>query len=156
MSLKSILSSYKGKLVLLLLVFTVIVFMASILFACGLGFQKRTIFLRATYMAIAVAWVVFTVRWLCLKYNFAGLWHAMMNDHYNHQEDFVRKIHRDYQDLVSKYPLAVAEYESHCWKQNPRPSTPEIMESAMAISEQDWMEREKKARSKIDEKRHKK
>ena len=107
-------------------------------------------------MAIAVALVVFTVRWLCVKYNFAGLWQGMMNDLYSHQEDFVLRIHRDYQELMSKYPLAIAEYESHCWKQDPRPSTPEIMESALAIKETEWTEREKKARKKMEEKRHNK
>lgn len=156
MNYKSILKSNRSKILLLLLVFAVIVFIASMLFACGLGFQKRTVFLRATYMLIAVAWAVFTVRWLCLKYNFAGLWRGMMNDHYSHQEDFVLKIHRDYQELVSKYPLSIAEYESHCWKQNPRPSTPEIMESALAINELEWIEREKNARKKMEEKKHKK
>ena len=80
----------------------------------------------------------------------------MINDVYSHQEDFVLKIHREYQELVSKYPMAIAEYESHCWKQNPRPSTPEIMESALAINEYEWMEREKKARKKMEEKREKK
>ena len=156
MNLKSILRSNVVRVMLMLLVFALIVYVGSILFACGLGFQKRTAFLRALYMVIAVAWVVFTVRWLCLKYNFAGLWRGMMNDVYSHQEDFVLRIHREYQELVSKYPLAIAEYESHCWKQNPRPSTPEIMESALAISEIEWIEREKKARKKIDEKREKK
>lgn len=156
MNIKSIMKSNWFKLALLLLVFVVVVFVASILFACGLGFQKRTLFLRGTYMVIAVAWVVFTVRWLCLKYDFAGLWRSIVNDVYNHQEDFVLKIHREYQELVSKYPLAIAEYESHCWKQDPRPSTPEIMESALAMSEKEWIEREKKARQKMDAKKEKK
>lgn len=156
MNLKSIMKRNGGKIALLLLVFVGIVFIGSILFACGLGFQKRTIFLRATYMLVAVAWVVFTVRWLCLKYDFAGLWRGLVSDVYSHQEDFVLKIHKEYQELVSKYPMAIAEYESHCWKQNPRPSTPEIMESALAINEKEWIEREKKARQKIDEKREKK
>ena len=138
------------------MLFVAIEFIGSMLFACGLGFQKRTAFLRAMYMVIAVAWVVFTVRWLCLKFDFAGLWRGMINDVYSHQEDFVLKIHREYQELVSKYPMAIAEYESHCWKQNPRPSTPEIMESALAINEDEWMEREKKARKKMEEKREKK
>lgn len=156
MNLKSIMKRNGGKIALLLLVFVGIVFIGSILFACGLGFQKRTIFLRAIYMLVAVAWVVFTVRWLCLKYDFAGLWRGLVSDVYSHQEDFVLKIHKEYQELVSKYPMAIAEYESHCWKQNPRPSTPEIMESALAINEKEWIEREKKARQKIDEKREKK
>ena len=156
MNIKSIMKSNWCKLALLLLVFVVVVFVASILFACGLGFQKRTLFLRGTYMVIAVAWVVFTVRWLCLKYDFAGLWRCIVNDVYNHQEDFVLKIHREYQELVSKYPLAIAEYESHCWKQDPRPSTPEIMESALAMSEKEWIEREQRARQKMDAKKEKK
>ena len=156
MNIKSVMKSNWSKLALLLAVFVVIVFAASILFACGLGFQKRTLFLRGTYMVISVAWVVFTVRWLCLMYDFAGLWRSIVNDVYNHQEDFVLKMHREYQELVSKYPLAIAEYESHCWKQNPRPSTPEIMESALSMNEKEWIEREKKARQKMDEKREKK
>lgn len=156
MNIKSIMKSNWFKLALLLLVFVVVVFVASILFACGLGFQKRTLFLRGTYMVIAVAWVVFTVRWLCFKYDFAGLWRSIVNDVYNHQEDFVLKIHREYQELVSKYPLAIAEYESHCWKQDPRPSTPEIMESALAMNEKEWIEREQRARQKMDAKREKK
>ncbi len=156
MNIKSIWKSNWCKVAMLLLLFVAIEFIGSMLFACGLGFQKRTVFLRAMYMVIAVAWVVFTVRWLCLKFDFAGLWRGMINDVYSHQEDFVLKIHREYQELVSKYPMAIAEYESHCWKQNPRPSTPEIMESALAINEDEWMEREKKARKKMEEKREKK
>jgi len=156
MSVKSVMKSNWFKIVLLLLAFSAIVLVSSMLFACGLGFRKRTFLLRGTYMAIAVALVVFTVRWLCVKYNFAGLWQGMMNDLYSHQEDFVLRIHRDYQELMSKYPLAIAEYESHCWKQDPRPSTPEIMESALAIKETEWIEREKKARKKMEEKRHNK
>ena len=156
MNIKSIWKSNWCKVAMLLLLFVAIEFIGSMLFACGLGFQKRTVFLRAMYMVIAVAWVVFTVRWLCLKFDFAGLWRGMINDVYSHQEDFVLKIHREYQELVSKYPMAIAEYESHCWKQNPRPSTPEIMESALSINEYEWMEREKKARKKMEEKREKK
>ena len=144
------------RILLLLFVFFVIIFMASILFDCGLAFRKRTIFFRLSYMLIAVLWVFFTVRWLCVRYDFAGLWRGMMNDIYNHQEDFVLRIHRDYQELVSKYPLAIAEYESHCWRQNPRPTYPEIMESALAISELEWIEREKNARKKVSEKGRKK
>lgn len=151
-----ILKSNWFRVVLLLLAFAVVVYIASILFACGLGFKKRTLLLRLVYMVVSVAWVFFTVRWLCLKYDFAGLWRGMVNDLYSHQEDFVLKIHRDYQELVSHYPLAIAEYESHCWKQNPRPSTPEIMESALAISELEWVEREKRAREKMKEKHGKK
>lgn len=156
MNIKSIWKRNWCKVAMLLLLFVAIEFIGSMLFACGLGFQKRTAFLRAMYMVVAVAWVVFTVRWLCLKFDFAGLWRGMINDVYSHQEDFVLKIHREYQELVSKYPMAIAEYESHCWKQNPRPSTPEIMESALAINEYEWMEREKKARKKMEEKREKK
>ena len=154
--MRSITKSYWGRLLLLMLAFVVVIFFASMLFACGLGFQKRTIFLRGTYMVMAVIIVVFTVRWLCLKYDFAGLWRGLMNEFYNHQEDFMLKIHREYQELVNKYPLSVAEYESHCWKQQPRPSTPEIMESALAVSEIEWIEREKTARKKLEEKNHRK
>ena len=107
MNLKSILRSNVVRVMLMLLVFALIVYVGSILFACGLGFQKRTAFLRALYMVIAVAWVVFTVRWLCLKYNFAGLWRGMMNDVYSHQEDFVLRIHREYQLLLSVELLRV-------------------------------------------------
>ena len=154
MNISSIMRRNWSKVLLLLLAFTAIIFVASMLFACGLGFQKRTMFLRGTYMVAAVAWAFFTIRWLCVKFDFARLWQSMMNDLYSHQEDFVLKIYRDYQDLVSKYPMAIAEYESHCWRQNPRPSTPEIMESALSISEMEWIEREKKARARVEGKKH--
>lgn len=156
MNYKTILRKNWAKLLLLLALFAAVEFVASMLFACGLGFQKRTLFLRSLYMLLAVVWVVFTVRWLCLKFDFAGLWRGLMNDVYRHQEDFVVKIHRDYQDLVSKYPLSIAEFESHCWRQNPRPSTPEIMEAALAINELEWIEREKKARAKMEGKKQQK
>ena len=54
---------------MLLLLFVAIEFIGSMLFACGLGFQKRTVFLRAMYMVIAVAWVVFTL----LEVRFCGI-----------------------------------------------------------------------------------
>lgn len=152
MDYKSFLRHNWVRVVLLLLVFIAIIFLASILFCSGLGFTKRTWGLRSTYMIAAVLWVFFTVRWLCLKYDFAGLWRGMMADIYGHKEDFLLKTRRDYQELVSNYPLAIAEYESHCWHQNPRPTQLEIMESALAITEYEWIEREKKARQKISEK----
>ena len=152
MDIKTLLKHNWVKVVLLLLVFTFIIILASLLFCSGLGFTKRTWFLRSVYMIIAVLWVFFTVRWLCLKYDFAGLWRGMMADIYGHEEDFLLKTRRDYQDLVSKYPLAIAEYESHCWHQKPRPTQMEIMDSALAVDEYEWIEREKKARQKISEK----
>lgn len=152
MGYSSLLKRNWVRVVVLLLVFTAIIILASILFCSGLGFTKRTWTLRSIYMLVAVLWVFFTVRWLCLKYDFAGLWRGMMNDIYGHEEDFLLKTRRDYQDLVSNYPLAIAEYESHCWHQTPRPTQLEIMDSALAIKEYEWIEREKRARQKISEK----
>lgn len=152
MGIKTFFKTNLGRMLLLLAVFAVIIVFASMLFTAGLEFEKRTVFLRAMYMLIAVLWVFFTVRWLCLKYDFAGLWHSLMDEIHGHEEDFVLKLHRQYQDLMSKYPMSVAEFESHCWHQKPRPTSPEIMEMALAISEEEWAEREGKAKAKVEQK----
>jgi hypothetical protein len=78
---------------------------------------------------------------------------GVLEDYYAHQEDFERDIRKRYQDLVEQFPLAIAEYESHCWKLNPRPSNPEMMEKALAMDSHVWMEKEMAAKEKIAHKR---
>ena len=73
----------------------------------------------------------------------------MIEDFYSHQEDFERDLTKEYQILLSKYPIAVAQYESKCWKQNPRPTNVEIMDNALKISEIEWSEKEKEAEEKM-------
>lgn len=155
MNLKTLLKRNWFKVVLLFLAFAIIVYIASILFSCGLGFKKRTAFLRIMFIVVSLLWAFFTVRGLCIRYDFAGLWRGMVDELYGHQEDFLLRIRREYQELMSDYPLAVAEYETHCWRQNPRPSQFEIIESALAISQEEWIEREKHARQSMYEKNKK-
>lgn len=153
MGRKKFFKTNAGRLLTLLVVFAIIVVFASLLFAAGVEFKRRTLFLRIVYMAAAVLWVFFTVRWLCVKYEFAGLWHGLIDEFHGHEEDFVLRLHRQYQELLSKYPMSVAEFESHCWHQNPRPTSPEIMEMALAISEEEWLERESKAKANFEQKK---
>ena len=103
-------------------------------------------------MAIAVLWVVLSIYAICVKVNFKAIWRGMIDEFYDRQESYERTLNRNYQDLLSRYPLAVAEYESHCWHQKPRPTNSEIMESALAMSEQEWVEREVAAEKKMAEK----
>jgi len=76
----------------------------------------------------------------------------MIDDLYSHQEDFEKDLSKEYQILLSKYPMAVAQYESKCWKQDPRPTHVEIMDNAIKISEQEWEERERKAKESMAQK----
>lgn len=144
--------SNRSKFIALLFLFAVIVFLGGILFTLGLGFRRRTLFLRGAYMAIAVLWVVLSIYAICVKVNFKAIWRGMIDEFYARQENYERTLSRNYQDLLSRYPMAVAEYESHCWHQNPRPTNSEIMESALAMSEQEWVEREIAAEKKMAEK----
>ena len=141
--------SNRSKVLALILLFAVIMFLGGILFTCGLGFRRRTIFLRMSYMIIAVLWVVLSIRAICIKVNFKAIWHGMIDEFYDRQENYERTLNRRYQDLLSRFPMAVAEYESHCWHQHPRPTNSEIMESALAIGEQEWAKREVAAEQKV-------
>ena len=145
-------SSNRTKLLALLILFTLIVFSGSILFTCGLGFRRRTLFLRGAYMVIAVLWVVLSIRAICIKVNFKAIWRGVIDEFYDSQEGYERSLNMRYQDLLSRFPLAVAEYESHCWHQHPRPTNSEIMESALAMDEQEWSQRESAAEKKMAEK----
>lgn len=145
-------SSNRTKLLALVILFTLIVFSGSILFTCGLGFRRRTLFLRGAYMVIAVLWVVLSIRAICIKVNFRAIWRGVIDEFYDSQEGYERSLNMRYQDLLSRFPLAVAEYESHCWHQHPRPTNSEIMESALAMDEQEWSQRESVAEKKMAEK----
>lgn len=145
-------SSNRTKLLALVILFTLIVFSGSILFTCGLGFRRRTLFLRGAYMVIAVLWVVLSIRAICIKVNFKAIWRGVIDEFYDSQEGYERSLNMRYQDLLSRFPLAVAEYESHCWHQHPRPTNSEIMESALAMDEQEWSQRESAAEKKMAEK----
>ena len=136
-----------SKIVALLLLFAVIAFFGGLLFSWGYRFQKRTWLLRGSYMAIAVLWVVMSIRAICIKVHFGTLWRGMMDEIY--KRHYENSLYQNYQDLNSRYPMAVAEFESHCWHQHPRPTNSEIMEMALKISEIEWSEREKKAREKV-------
>ena len=103
-------------------------------------------------MSIAVIWVVGSIWWICYRFRFGDIWRAMIDDFYSHQEDFAKDLTKDYQALLAKYPIAVAQFESKCWKQDPRPTNVEIMDSALKISEQEWQEREKKAKESMAQK----
>ena len=146
-------SSNRTKLLALLILFTLIVFSGSILFTCGLGFRRRTFFLRGAYMVIAVLWVVLSIRAICIRVNFKAIWRGVIDEFYDSQEGYERSLNMRYQDLLSRFPLAVAEYESHCWHQHPRPTNSEIMESALAMDEQEWSQRESAAEKKMAEKK---
>jgi hypothetical protein len=138
-----------SKIVALLLLFAVIAFFGGLLFSWGYRFQKRTWLLRGSYMAIAVLWVVMSIRAICIKVHFGALWRGMMDEIYKRAGHYENSLYQNYQDLNSRYPMAVAEFESHCWHQHPRPTNSEIMEMALKISEIEWSEREKKAREKV-------
>lgn len=138
-----------SKIVALLLLFAVIAFFGGLLFSWGYRFRKRTWLLRGSYMAIAVLWVVMSIRAVCIKVHFGTLWRGMMDEIYKRAGRYENSLYQNYQDLNSRYPMAVAEFESHCWHQHPRPTNSEIMEMALKISEIEWSEREKKAREKV-------
>jgi len=152
MAKKKFFKSNLFKILLLLLLFAVILYFGSLLFDWGYRFRKRTLFLRITYMSIAVIWSVGTIAGLCHYFRFGKLWRGMMDDFYSHQDDFQRDIYKEYQVLLTKYPIAVAQFESKCWKQDPRPTNVEVMESALKISEAEWEEREKAAKEKMAQK----
>lgn len=153
MNSKSFFKTNAAKVLGLFSIFVIIVFIGSILFTCGLSFQKRTWVLRGIYMLIALLWVVLSTRAICIRTKFSTLCMGVLEDYYAHQEDFERDIRKRYQDLVEQFPLAIAEYESHCWKQDPRPSNPEMMEKALAMDSHVWMEKEMAAKQKIANKR---
>ena len=143
------LKSNWSKVLTLIVIFAIIIFLGSLLFSWGYRFRKRTLFLRGMYMAIAVLWVVLSIRAICIKVHFGALWRGMMDEIYKRAGRYENSLYQNYQDLNSRYPMAVAEFESHCWHQHPRPTNSEIMEMALKISEIEWSEREKKAREKV-------
>ena len=152
MNWNSIFKSNRTKFTALVILFLIIIFLGGILFTCGLGFRRRTILLRMSYMTIAALWVVLSIRAICIKVNFKAIWLGMIDEFYDRKESYERTLNRNYQELLSRYPMAVAEYESHCWHQVPRPTNSEIMESALAIEEKEWVEREMTAERKMAEK----
>lgn len=139
-----------SKIILFILIFLIILAFGGTLFSWGFRFRKRTLFLRISYMTIATIWSVGCIWWICVRYRFGEIWQGLMDDIYSLQDKFKRDLRLQYQDLINHYPLAVAEYETSCWKQRPRPTTTEIIENALKIPNLEWQEREKKAKEKIE------
>lgn len=139
-----------SKIILFFIVFIIILYFGGLLFSWGYRFRRRTLFLRISYMTIATIWSVGNIWWICVRFRFGEYWRGLMDDIYSRQEKFRTDLRLQYQDLMNRYPLAVAEYETYCWKQRPRPSATEIMENALKISNLEWLDREKKAKEKIE------
>lgn len=156
MNIKRFLHSNRAKVLGLFLLFAFLVFLGGILFTCGLGFRKRPLPLRLFYMGTAVLWVIMSIRWVCIRVKFPKIWAGMKEEFYRQEDTYERDLHKRYTDLQDHYPMALAEYESHCWHQKPRPTPLDIMEQAMAISANDWTQREEQAKHKMAEKYGKK
>lgn len=77
----------------------------------------------------------------------------MRADIWNRQNEFERDLVKDYQELMRTYPLAIASFESKCWRRDPRPTSPEIMEEALLVTDEEWAEREKVAKERLKKKR---
>lgn len=149
MTIKNFWKSNLLKVVLLLMAFIVIVGFAYVLFDWGYRFKMRTLFLRGSYMAIAVIWAVGSIWWICYRVRFGRLWRGMIDEILPSQDSFERETSQKYQVLVSKYPHATARYESECWKKTPRPTNLEIMDNALHISDEEWQEREAVAEERL-------
>ena len=66
MNFNRIFKTNTSKIIALLVLFAIIAFFGGLLFSWGYRFQKRTWFLRGSYMAIAVLWVVLSIRAICV------------------------------------------------------------------------------------------
>lgn len=155
MALKQLFKTNLSKIIGLFILFLAIAFLGSILFTCGLGFRKRTLFLRMSYMIISVVWVVACIWGICVKVGFGKIWRGMIDDIYSSHENPQQKLAKQYQVLTNKYPIAIAEYESHRWKERPRPTNYDIMEDALNMSETEWEKKEIEAQNKMSEKHRK-
>ena len=136
------------KLALVVVIFLGIIFVGSILFSLGIAFRKRTLFLRIVYMVSAGLLVSMTIRSIAIKVNFPLLWSRFYDNLFDHKEDYEKRLMNRYTELSFKYPLSVARFESHYWRDNPRATNFEIMERALETKEQEWEEQERSMKNK--------
>lgn len=136
------------KIVLFLLVFLALIGSSSVLFIRSLRFWAVP-FLRALYIAVSIIWAVGSIWWVAVRFEFIKYWRGMKADYWNRHENSEKELYRDYQDLMRDYPLAIAKFESACWRRDPRPTSLEIMEEATTIPDEEWAEREEKAQEKL-------
>ena len=142
------------KVILFILSFAVLLLTGFWLFNKGLLFTRNTMFLRMSFMVIAVIWSLGSILWVSYKFEFLKYWRGLVEDLWGHQEDGERSLYREYQELMNLYPRAVADYEQVCWRKKPRPTSIEVMEGALGIGDEEWKEREKAAVAKMAEKRN--
>lgn len=135
------------KLLVFFFVFLVLIGIASILFIRSLQFWAVP-FLRALYITIAVVWAVGSIWGVAVWFDFKKYWQGYKSDRWADEESFGREIYVQYQELKDEYPAALSEFESHCWREDPRPTVPEIMERAMQIPASEWDVREVEAKEK--------
>lgn len=151
MSRKPFLKSNLCRVLTFLFVFLLLISASAVLFIRSLRFYAVPI-LRALYIGISIVWAVASIWWVIVRFDFVKYWRGMVDDFWDSQEDFERELYIKYRELMDTYPIAIAEYESHCWRQSPRPTNPEMMEQALAISVDEWKEREEKAKARLAEK----
>lgn len=149
MSRTPFLKSNLAKLLMIIAAAIIIIGLGAILFYYGTAFRRRSLGLRMSYMAIAVIWSVGTIWWMLVRFNIRSIWNNFLQDIYNHDNDYERKLFKQFQVLKAQYPTAIAEYENECWKKRPRPTNPEIMEGALAIPEDQWATNEAGAVARI-------
>lgn len=151
MSRKPFLKSNLCRVLTFFFVFLLLISASAVLFIRSLRFYAVPI-LRALYIGISIVWAVASIWWVIVRFDFVKYWRGMVDDFWDSQEDFERELYIKYRELMDTYPIAIAEYESHCWRQSPRPTNPEMMEQALAISVDEWKEREEKAKARLAEK----
>lgn len=112
------------------------------------GFKATAVTIRCFVAVVLVTITILTIRTIINRTHFVGILQDLMNNIFNMKNSYERELYNKYNILMSKYPIAISQYESKCWKNGIKTSY-EIMESATKIPDSEWEIREREARQNL-------
>lgn len=98
--------------------------------------------IRVIIAVAGVVWGIGTVVGLWVWTDYNGMWKTWRKEIRKKKMNQGYESNDEYMKLRDKYPISVKHHELHYRKHHPHMSSKEIISKALAISDEEWAERE--------------
>ena len=148
---------FKGKLLnkRSVKLFLILILCMIVVIICGfaiililVGFRATSVFVRIVVGTMSLTMGILTIRTILVKTHFKDCWRDWNDDLFSLKYSYEDDLYRQYSNLTTKYPMALAQYESDQKNRNSNLPNYKIMEKALEIDDYNWQKLEEAARSK--------
>ncbi len=139
------------KIALLTLLFGIIIVIGLIPLTIVLV-MDQTLFIRILIAASGIIWAILTVNFISFKTEYWKMWRQWRHErrHARMKHGFER--YPEYMALRQKYPMAIRRFEQHNRHRKHPLKEKEMVQQALAVSEEEWAKREEFRRQAKEEK----